>query len=91
MKWSEQANTAMRAARTALGTTDAQMPQLRLGSGPNVSERRAFFSLRKETLSMSSLFWLSEAQMEPLKPFCPKSHGEPRVDVHGWTAEMSGP
>lgn len=29
---------------------------------------------------MSNLFWLSEAQMERLKPFFPKSHGKPRVD-----------
>lgn len=25
-------------------------------------------------------FWLSEAQMERLKPFFPKSHSKPRVD-----------
>lgn len=29
---------------------------------------------------MSDLFWLSEAQMERLRPFFPKSHGVPRVD-----------
>lgn len=29
---------------------------------------------------MSNLFWLSEAQMERLNPFFPKSHGKPRVD-----------
>ncbi len=29
---------------------------------------------------MSRLFWLSEAQMERLRPFFPKSHGRPRVD-----------
>ena len=29
---------------------------------------------------MSDLFWLSEAQMERLKPFCPMSHGKPRVN-----------
>jgi len=29
---------------------------------------------------MSNLLWLSDAQMERLKPFFPKSHGEPRVD-----------
>ncbi len=29
---------------------------------------------------MSNLFWLTEAQMERLKPFFPKSHGKPRVD-----------
>lgn len=29
---------------------------------------------------MSNLFWLSEAQMARLKPFVPKSHGNPRVD-----------
>ena len=29
---------------------------------------------------MSNLYWLSDAQMERLKPFLPKSHGRPRVD-----------
>lgn len=29
---------------------------------------------------MSSLFWLTDTQMERLKPFFPKSHGKPRVD-----------
>ena len=29
---------------------------------------------------MSNLYWLSEAQMERLLPFLPKSHGKPRVD-----------
>ena len=29
---------------------------------------------------MSELYWLSEAQMERLRPFFPKSHGVPRVD-----------
>ena len=29
---------------------------------------------------MSSLFWLTDAQMARLKPFFPKSHGKPRVD-----------
>ncbi len=29
---------------------------------------------------MSNLYWLTEAQMERLKPFFPKSHGRPRVD-----------
>lgn len=29
---------------------------------------------------MSELFWLSEAQMERLKPFFPTSRGKPRVD-----------
>ena len=29
---------------------------------------------------MSELFWLSDAQMERLKPFFPKSRGKPRVD-----------
>lgn len=28
---------------------------------------------------MSNLFWLTDAQMERLKPFFPKSHGKPRV------------
>ena len=29
---------------------------------------------------MSDLFWLTEAQMERLRPFFPRSHGKPRVD-----------
>ena len=29
---------------------------------------------------MSDLFWLTEAQMERLTPFFPRSHGKPRVD-----------
>ena len=29
---------------------------------------------------MSNLFWLTDAQMERLKPFFPRSHGKPRVD-----------
>ena len=29
---------------------------------------------------MSNLYWLSEAQMERLWPYFPKSHGVPRVD-----------
>jgi transposase len=29
---------------------------------------------------MSSLYWLSEAQMERLRPYFPKSNGRPRVD-----------
>jgi len=29
---------------------------------------------------MSNLFCLTEAQLERLKPFFPKSHGKPRVD-----------
>ena len=28
---------------------------------------------------MSELFWLSEAQMERLRPFSPRSHGRPRT------------
>jgi transposase len=29
---------------------------------------------------MSNLFWLTEQQMERLRPFFPKSNGRPRVD-----------
>ncbi len=29
---------------------------------------------------MSSLFWLTDAQITRLQPFFPKSHGKPRVD-----------
>jgi transposase len=30
--------------------------------------------------SMSTLFWLKDAQIARLEPFFPKSHGKPRVD-----------
>lgn len=29
---------------------------------------------------MSNLYWLSEGQMERVRPYFPKSHGVPRVD-----------
>ncbi len=29
---------------------------------------------------MSDLFWLTEEQIERLRPFFPRSHGKPRVD-----------
>jgi transposase len=29
---------------------------------------------------MSDLFWLTDEQMERLRPFFPQSHGKPRVD-----------
>lgn len=29
---------------------------------------------------MSNLYWLTDAQIDRLKPFFPKSHGKPRVD-----------
>ena len=29
---------------------------------------------------MSNLFWLTEARMDRLRPFFPKSHGRPRLD-----------
>ena len=29
---------------------------------------------------MINLYWLSEAEMERLRPYFPKSHGVPRVD-----------
>ena len=29
---------------------------------------------------MSSLFWLTDAQMARIEPYFPKSHGKPRVD-----------
>jgi len=37
---------------------------------------------------MSSLFGLSEARMERLKPFAPQSHGKPRVDDRGGLGDM---
>ncbi|MFV0291729.1 MAG: transposase, partial [Paracoccus sp. (in: a-proteobacteria)] len=30
---------------------------------------------------MSNLYWLTDAPTAPQKPFCPKSHGSPRVDA----------
>jgi transposase len=36
--------------------------------------------LEKSSGDMSDLFWLTEAQMERLRPFFPKPHGKPRVD-----------
>jgi putative transposase len=29
---------------------------------------------------MSDQYWLSEAQLERIKPYFPRSHGRPRVD-----------
>ena len=31
-------------------------------------------------VKMSNLFWLTNEQMDRLRPFFPKSHGKPRVD-----------
>jgi transposase len=31
-------------------------------------------------VTMSNLFWLTDAQMARLRPFFPKRHGVPRVD-----------
>ena len=31
-------------------------------------------------VTMSDLFWLTDAQIARLEPFFPKSHGKPRVD-----------
>jgi transposase len=31
-------------------------------------------------MKMSNLFWLTDEQMDRLRPFFPKSHGKPRVD-----------
>jgi transposase len=36
--------------------------------------------LKKRAVTMSDLFWLTDAQMARLEPFFPKSHGKPRVD-----------
>jgi len=35
---------------------------------------------QKWAVTMSDLFWLSDAQMARLERFFPKSHGKPRVD-----------
>jgi hypothetical protein len=37
-------------------------------------------ALEPTGVMMSNLFWLTEEQMERLKPFFPRSHGKPRVD-----------
>jgi len=37
---------------------------------------------------MSGLFWLTDEQMERLRPFFPKSHGKPRVDDHNVLSGM---
>lgn len=34
----------------------------------------------KRAVSMSDLFWSTDAQIARLEPFFPKSHGKPRVD-----------
>jgi hypothetical protein len=34
-------------------------------------------------VTMGNLFWLTDEQKEPLKPFFPQSHGKPRVDGRG--------
>ncbi len=33
---------------------------------------------------MSNPYWLTEAQIERLKPFFPKSHGKPRLVIEGF-------
>ena len=37
-------------------------------------------ALEQTGVIMSNLFWLTDVQMERLRPFFPKSHGRPRVD-----------
>src|SRR5713101_8962573 len=34
----------------------------------------------QEALPMSDRYWLSEAQLERIKPYFPRPHGRPRVD-----------
>lgn len=34
----------------------------------------------QEDLNLSIHYWLSEAQIERIKPYFPQSHGVPRVD-----------
>lgn len=36
--------------------------------------------LGKRSGDMNDLSWRTNAQMDKLAPFCPKSHGKPRVD-----------
>lgn len=40
----------------------------------------AIRSMVREEIEMSDLFWLTDEQMERLRPVSPKSHGKPRVD-----------
>lgn len=51
-----------------------------LGSGPIDFRPVACFTVRKRAENMSDLFWLTDAQMERLEPFFPKSYGKPRDD-----------
>jgi transposase len=55
-----------------------------LGSGPinfGDSQRRLFLiQFRQEDQLMSDQFWLSEAQLNRIKPCFPRPHGVPRVD-----------
>ena len=53
---------------------------LTLVSGPIDCASVGCFRGCQETLLMSNLFWLTDAQMARLEPFFPKSHGRPRVD-----------
>jgi hypothetical protein len=48
------------------------------GSGPIDVSVAIRFGLREKT-GMSDLFWLTDEQMERLRPFFLKSHGKPRV------------
>jgi len=45
-----------------------------------ISALRRDSRFEKRAVTMSDLFWLTEAQMASLEPFFPKSHGKPRVD-----------
>jgi transposase len=45
-----------------------------------ISAVRRDSRLEKRAVTMSDLFWLTDAQMARLEPFFPKSHGKPRVD-----------
>jgi transposase len=51
----------------------------RLGAGPIDVMRSIWFRLFKET-GYSDLYWLTDEQMERLRPHFPRSHGKPRVD-----------
>ena len=52
----------------------------RLGSGLVIFKRRKTGYAGGTEVPMRTLFYLSESQLERIKPFFPRSHGAPRVD-----------
>ncbi|TWC97592.1 hypothetical protein FB595_1341, partial [Sphingobium sp. AEW010] len=48
--------------------------------GPSAMLHYLIVQSRAKETGMSDLFWLTDEQMERLRPFFPKSHSKPRVD-----------